>query len=101
MFPCCYTSRHFVWGVHFFNVILSMFLSGCFTVGTQHVTGEPGDQSLVFGGIDIETIGPNPRQFPARLRFFDVIHVSTQERTRVMVEAEGPNILGISPSWTI
>lgn len=65
-----------------------MFLSGCFTVGARNVTGERGDQSLAFGGIDIETIGPNPRQFPARLRFFDVIHVSTQERTRVMVEAE-------------
>ncbi|GJL69713.1 MAG: hypothetical protein NPIRA06_23480 [Nitrospirales bacterium] len=65
-----------------------MFLSGCFTVGAENVTGERGDQSLAFGGIDIEIIGPNPRQFPTRLRFFDVIDVSTQERTRVMVEAE-------------
>lgn len=57
-------------------------------MGAQNVTGERGDQSLVFGGIALETIGPNPRQFPARLRFFDVINVSTQERTRVMVGAE-------------
>ncbi len=91
MFRNCYASRHLVWGtirVTFSIAILSMFLSGCFTVGAQNVTGERGDQSLVFGGIDLETIGPNPRQFPARLRFFDVIHVSTKERTRVMVGAE-------------
>ncbi len=91
MFRNCYASRHLVWGmirVPFSIAILSMFLSGCFTMGAQNVTGERGDQSLVFGGIDLETIGPNPRQFPARLRFFDVIHVSTQERTRVMVGAE-------------
>lgn len=91
MFRYCNASRHFVWGsfrAHFLIAILSIFLSSCFTVGAQNVTGEGGDQSLAFGGIDIETIGPNPRQFPTRLRFFDVIHVSTQERTRVMVEAE-------------
>ena len=91
MFPYCYTSRRFVWGTlgaPFSIAILSMFLSGCFTVGAQNVTRERGDQSLAFGRIDIETIGPNPRQFPARLRFFDVVHVSTQERTRVMIESE-------------
>lgn len=91
MFPYCHTSRRLVWGslgVPFSLAILSLFLSGCFTAGDQSVTRERGDQSMAFGGIDIETIGPNPRQFPARLRFFDVVNVSTQERTRVMVESE-------------
>lgn len=91
MFPHCYTSRRFLWRAlvaPFSIAISSMFLSGCVTVGTQNVIPERGDQSMVFGGIAIETIGPNPRQFPTRLRFFDVVHVSTQERTRVMIQPE-------------
>jgi hypothetical protein len=91
MFLYCYTSRRFLWGAlvaPFSIAISSMFLSGCVTVGAQNVISERGDQSMAFGGIVIETIGPNPRQFPARLSFFDVVHDSTQERIRVMIESE-------------
>jgi len=91
MFRYRYGSIRFVsvpWSGLVLAVICSMFLSACFKPGDQNGTRTSGEQSMAFGVIEVKSIGPNPRQFSTRLRFFDVIHVATQERTRVMVEPD-------------
>ncbi len=77
-----------VWGwvVFFFNIVLGFFLVGCAASLGGNMKDEEGSRSLVFGVVDLHTVGPNPRQFPVQLRFFDVVNTVTQERTRVSVE---------------
>jgi len=46
---------------------------------------DEGESSIVFGIIEVTEIGPNPRQFPARVGFVDVVHARTQKWTRIKI----------------
>ncbi len=46
--------------------------------------------SLVIGGIEIETIGPNPRSYDTHVRFVDLYHLDRQERIRIRLTDHDP-----------
>ncbi len=77
---------------------LSFTLVACASV--QHNTLLEGQENQVagFGQVQLSTSGPNPRSFPAQLRFFDVVNIETQERTRVRIgKAEGAFTMSLNP----
>ncbi len=76
------------WTVPALIFICSLSLANCSTLEGEMVTPDRSRQSLAFGEVLINITGPNPRQFPAQLRFFDVVNISSQERTRVSVKKE-------------
>ena len=75
-------------GVWVVNVVLSIFIVGCAVSPERNMKDERRSRALVFGVVDLHTVGPNPRQFLAQLLFFDVVNTRTQERTRVSVEKQ-------------
>ncbi|WP_454064478.1 hypothetical protein [Candidatus Nitrospira salsa] len=78
-------NRWKLWTVPLIIAVYGLLLPSCATVEGQAEMSEEGEPSIVFGRIEVNEIGPNPRQFPARVRFVDVVHVPTQDWTRIKI----------------
>ncbi len=69
------------------SLSLVMCVTGCVAVPQNIAPGSTTDE-LAFGYVHVETKGPYPRMFPARLRFFLLTNEETGERSRVNVNTE-------------
>ena len=71
-----------------FLASLSLVLaSGCVSV-LKETFPESTTDELAFGYVRVETKGPHPRIYPAKLRFFLLTNQETGVRSRVNVDAE-------------
>ena len=62
-------------------------LTGCVFVVPETAPDSPTHE-LAFGYVQVETKGPYPRMYPARLRFFFLTNEETGTRSRVNVNTE-------------
>ncbi|GJL55997.1 MAG: hypothetical protein NPIRA02_31290 [Nitrospirales bacterium] len=65
--------------------VCGCIFSACLASSPDALEGQEREASMAFGSIDVTEVGPNPRQFPARVRFVDVVHVATQQQIRIKV----------------
>lgn len=71
-----------------FLASLSLVLvTGCVSAPQETLPDETTHE-LAFGYVRVDTKGPNPRMYPARLRFFFLMNEETGERSRVNVNTE-------------
>ncbi|WP_447970622.1 hypothetical protein [Nitrospira sp. M1] len=68
--------------------VCGCIFSACLSSSPDVLESQQREPSVAFGIIEVTEVGPNPRQFPARVRFIDVVHVSTRKQTRIMVNPE-------------
>ncbi|MYD32019.1 MAG: hypothetical protein F4142_06900 [Nitrospira sp. SB0675_bin_23] len=68
------------------NLSLAMMV-GCLSV-SQEMPQDSSTHELAFGYVRVETKGPHPRMYPARLRFFFLTNEESGERSRVNVNTE-------------
>ena len=64
-----------------------VMVTGCVS-GLQETSSDSTTHELAFGYVQVETKGPNPRIFPAKLRFFLLTNEETGARSRVNVNSE-------------
>ncbi len=75
-------------GGKIFLASLSLIMvPGCVS-GLQETSPDSTTHELAFGYVQVETKGPNPRSFPAKLRFFLLTNEETGARSRVNVDTE-------------
>ena len=75
-------------GKKIFWASLSLVLaSGCVSV-PQETSPDSTTDELAFGYVRVETKGPHPRIYPAKLRFFLLTNQETGVRSRVNVDTE-------------
>ena len=72
-------------GISFLARFALVFLTGCVSVVNSP---DSATQELAFGYVRVETKGPHPRIYPAKLRFFFLTNEETGERFRVNVDTE-------------
>lgn len=81
-------SRKVFWGLANLSLIMvTMIVMGCAS-GLSDVSQDSTTSELAFGYIHVETMGPHPRAFPTRLRFFSLTNEETGERFRIDVNSE-------------
>lgn len=71
-------------------LLASLFLAmiaGCVSVSPETLP-DAATHELAFGYVRVETKGPQPRMYPARLRFFFLTNEETGARSRVNVNTE-------------
>jgi len=64
-----------------------VMMTGCAS-GPQEISSDSTTHELAFGYVRVETKGPHPRIYPAKLRFFFLTNEETGTRSRVNVNAE-------------
>ena len=75
-------------GGKIFGASLSLILlTGC-VFAHQETSLDSAPHELAFGYVRVETKGPHPRMFPAKLRFFLLTNEETGARSRVNVDTE-------------
>ena len=75
-------------GGRLFLAISSLVLAtGCVSA-PQEIPLDSAPHELAFGDVRVEIKGPNPRIYPARLRFFFLTNQETGVRSRVNVNPE-------------
>ena len=79
------------WVVVCVLISMGLFSGGCTTWGLHDPEAPPLDKSMVLGFIQVESNGPYFRmhQTEAAVRFFDVRHINTGKRTRVLMTENG------------
>ncbi|MCY3954588.1 MAG: hypothetical protein OXF47_01175 [Nitrospira sp.] len=71
-----------------FVASLSLVLAtGCVSA-PQEISPDSAPHELAFGYVRVETKGPNPRIYPAKVRFFFLTNQETGARSRVNVNTE-------------
>ena len=75
-------------GGKFFLAGLSLILATACVSGVPETSPDSTTHELAFGSIQVETKGPHPRSFPAKLRFFLLTNEETGVRSRVNVDTE-------------
>ncbi len=73
--------------VSFFASLSLVFVTGCVS-GIPETAVDSATHELAFGYVQVETKGPHPRIYPAKLRFFFLTNEETGERFRVNVDTE-------------
>lgn len=75
-------------GAKLFLISLSLILlMGCVSA-VQETSPDSTAHEMAFGSVQVETKGPHPRIYPAKLRFFLLTNEETGARSRVNVDAE-------------
>ncbi len=74
-------------GILFLASLALVMATGCVSA-PQETSPDSMTHELAFGYVQVETKGPNPRIFPAKLRFFLLTNEETGERSRVNVDTE-------------
>ena len=64
---------------------LSLVMMASCVSGLPDASPDSTTHELVFGYVRVETKGPHPRIYPAKLRFFLLMNEETGERSRVNV----------------
>ena len=64
-----------------------VMMTGCVS-GVPDTSPDSTTHELAFGYVQVETKGPHPRIFPAKLRFFLLMNEETGERSRVNIDTE-------------
>ena len=70
-----------------FATLSLVFVTGCVSV-PQEISPDSAPHELAFGYVRVETKGPNPRIYPAKVRFFFLTNQETGARSRVNVNTE-------------
>lgn len=73
--------------VSFFASLSLVFVTGCVS-GIPDPSPDSATHELAFGYVRVETKGPHPRIYPAKLRFFFLTNEETGARFRVNVDTE-------------
>lgn len=74
-------------GKIFLASLFFVLVIGCVSV-PQETPQDSAPHELAFGDVQVDIKGPNPRMYPARLRFFFLTNEETGERSRVNVNTE-------------
>jgi hypothetical protein len=69
---------------------------GC--AGFRDAASEESGTTAVFAGVIVHSVGPYPRIYPLKVRFFDFVNKTSRERIRVNVEnADGVFFASLLP----
>jgi hypothetical protein len=74
-------------GTVFLASLSLVLVTGCVS-GLPETSPNATTHELAFGYVRVETKGPHPRMFPAKLRFFLLANEKTGARSRVNVDTE-------------
>ena len=74
-------------GKLFWAMFSLVLVTGCVSA-PQQIPPDSTTHELAFGYVQVETKGPHPRIFPAKLRFFLLKNEETGDRSRVNVDTE-------------
>ena len=81
-----------------FSLVLLLMWSqyGCAAFGNS--PSQETDTTAVFASVIVHSVGPNPRIFPLKVRFFDFVNKSSRQRIRVNVQtADGIFFASLPP----
>ena len=70
------------------SLFLVLVIGGCTNVVDPNFAQDQDANELVFGYIQVETDGSNPRGYPTHVRFIAMTETTTRERFRVDVHSD-------------